>query len=282
MDEPEPVILPIEDSLDLHAFAPRDVRSVVDEYLRQAAARGFAEVRLIHGKGAGTQRAIVRSVLAGHPDVLALLRRSPRAGRMGRHGGGAEALVPIQLDRSNGTDASQGVILVADTAVAVAEVSIDAPPTGDMVAVVRAGEGGPLRHPEVRFDGIEPGGVGGRGDRVDVQAPEQRQEARMIMDVVQVIHDDEEALARVAGSQPPKGLAHLDDPLAPPEQATQAVGMDVVEAEEHLGAFAAVIGGPHAAAAGERRPQATPPKGLSSRGPHSSKQITAARGGHVR
>ena len=42
MDEPEPdpVILPIEDALDLHPFAPRDVRSVVDEYLRQAAARG--------------------------------------------------------------------------------------------------------------------------------------------------------------------------------------------------------------------------------------------------
>ena len=71
MDEPEPdpVMLPIEDALDLHPFAPRDVRSVVDEYLRQAAARGFREVRLIHGKGTGTQRAIVRSVLAGHPAV---------------------------------------------------------------------------------------------------------------------------------------------------------------------------------------------------------------------
>ena len=66
MDEPEPVILPIEDSLDLHTFTPRDVRSVVDEYLRQAATRGFAEVRLIHGKGTGTQRAIVRSVW---PDI---------------------------------------------------------------------------------------------------------------------------------------------------------------------------------------------------------------------
>src|ERR1700730_4053532 len=137
------------------------------------------------------------------------------------------------------------MILVADTAVAVPEVSIDAPPAGDMVAIVRAGERGPLRHPEVRFDGIEPGGVGRRGHRVDVQAPEQRQEARMIMDVVQVIHNDEEALARVARPQPPKGLAHLDDALAPPEQATQAVGMDVVEAEEHFGALAPVIRGPH-------------------------------------
>jgi dsDNA-specific endonuclease/ATPase MutS2 len=71
MDEPEPdpVILPMEDSLDLHPFAPRDVRSVVDEYLRQAAALGFREVRLIHGKGTGTQRAIVRSLLGRHPVV---------------------------------------------------------------------------------------------------------------------------------------------------------------------------------------------------------------------
>ena len=83
-------------------------------------------------------------------------------------------LVPIRLDRENGTDARQGVILVADTTAAVAEVAVDAAPAGDMGAVVRAGEGGPLRRPEVCFDGIEPGGVGGRGHRVDVQAPEQR------------------------------------------------------------------------------------------------------------
>ena len=83
MDEPEPVILPIEDSLDLHPFAPRDVRSVVDEYLRQAAARGFAEVRLIHGKGTGTQRAIVRSVLAEHPHVQRFFDGPPERGGWG-------------------------------------------------------------------------------------------------------------------------------------------------------------------------------------------------------
>ena len=48
-----PVPIPIEDSLDLHAFAPRDVPSVVEEYLLEARARGFAEVRLIHGRGIG-------------------------------------------------------------------------------------------------------------------------------------------------------------------------------------------------------------------------------------
>ena len=69
VDEPDPVILPIEDSLDLHPFAPRDVPSVVDEYLREAAARGFGEVRLIHGRGIGVQRAVVQKLLATHPLV---------------------------------------------------------------------------------------------------------------------------------------------------------------------------------------------------------------------
>jgi DNA-nicking Smr family endonuclease len=64
--EPEPVEIPVEDSLDLHPFAPRDIPSVVSEYLQQAAARGFSEVRIIHGRGTGTQRAVVRRLLRGH------------------------------------------------------------------------------------------------------------------------------------------------------------------------------------------------------------------------
>jgi DNA-nicking Smr family endonuclease len=67
----EPVRIPIEDSLDLHAFRPADVRSVVEEYLREAHARGFVEVRLIHGRGIGVQRASVQSLLAGHTLVHA-------------------------------------------------------------------------------------------------------------------------------------------------------------------------------------------------------------------
>ena len=62
MDD-EPVHIPIEDALDLHAFAPAEVRSVVDEYLHAAHDRGFREVRLIHGRGIGVQRASVQSVL---------------------------------------------------------------------------------------------------------------------------------------------------------------------------------------------------------------------------
>jgi len=66
---PEEVVLPVEDFFDLHAFRPRDVRSVVESYLEEALAAGFTEVRLIHGRGIGVQREIVRSLLARHPAV---------------------------------------------------------------------------------------------------------------------------------------------------------------------------------------------------------------------
>lgn len=62
--------VPIEDSIDLHFFAPRDVPSVVNEYLREASRKGFDEVRLIHGKGKGIQRARVQKILARHPQVV--------------------------------------------------------------------------------------------------------------------------------------------------------------------------------------------------------------------
>ncbi len=65
----DPVRIPIEDSLDLHAFAPRDIPSVVDEYVRAAHAAGFREVRLIHGRGRGVQRGIVQAALERHPLV---------------------------------------------------------------------------------------------------------------------------------------------------------------------------------------------------------------------
>ena len=64
--EDEPVFVPIEDHIDLHAFAPRDVVSVVDEYLRAAQEAGFTDVRLIHGRGKGVQRAGIQRLLREH------------------------------------------------------------------------------------------------------------------------------------------------------------------------------------------------------------------------
>ncbi|MDQ3800980.1 MAG: Smr/MutS family protein [Acidobacteriota bacterium] len=60
---PEPVELEITDSIDLHSFAPRDVKAVVEAYLEEAHRKGFRLVRIIHGKGIGVQREIVRKVL---------------------------------------------------------------------------------------------------------------------------------------------------------------------------------------------------------------------------
>jgi DNA-nicking Smr family endonuclease len=65
----DPHEIPIEDSIDLHTFHPRDIPSVVDEYIRAAHERGLKEVRLIHGRGKGVQRGIVQSVLEKHPLV---------------------------------------------------------------------------------------------------------------------------------------------------------------------------------------------------------------------
>lgn len=56
----------IDDAIDLHHFAPQDIPSVVDEYLREAAAKGLREVRIIHGRGKGVQRARVQKLLSRH------------------------------------------------------------------------------------------------------------------------------------------------------------------------------------------------------------------------
>ena len=61
---PEPFELEITDTLDLHAFAPRDVKAVVESYLTEARAKKFKLVRIIHGKGIGVQRETVRKILA--------------------------------------------------------------------------------------------------------------------------------------------------------------------------------------------------------------------------
>jgi len=61
--------IPIEGMLDLHAFAPRDVKSVVEEYVTAAHEAGLREIRLIHGRGRGIQRGIVQQALERHPLV---------------------------------------------------------------------------------------------------------------------------------------------------------------------------------------------------------------------
>ena len=80
---PDPVEIEITDVFDLHTFQPRDVKSVVEEYLQQAHERGFLSVRIIHGKGIGVQREMVRSILARTPFVLDWTDAPPEAGGLG-------------------------------------------------------------------------------------------------------------------------------------------------------------------------------------------------------
>lgn len=67
----DPHRVPIEAEIDLHAFAPRDIVSVVEEYVRAAAEIGLTDVRLVHGRGRGIQRGLVQAALERHPLVEA-------------------------------------------------------------------------------------------------------------------------------------------------------------------------------------------------------------------
>lgn len=82
--EPDgPVILPIEDSIDLHAFAPKDIPSVVESYLEAAREAGFEEVRIIHGRGKGVQKERVRQVLSRSEHVTHFEEATPDRGGFG-------------------------------------------------------------------------------------------------------------------------------------------------------------------------------------------------------
>ena len=80
---PEPVEIEITDVFDLHTIPPRDVTAVIEEYLREAHHKGFRVVRIIHGKGIGVQREMVRAILARTPFVVDWADAPPQAGGLG-------------------------------------------------------------------------------------------------------------------------------------------------------------------------------------------------------
>jgi dsDNA-specific endonuclease/ATPase MutS2 len=73
----------VTDELDLHTFRPQDVKELVGDYLDEAVLRGFARVRIIHGKGVGTLRTIVHAVLETHPAVVSYRLGDERGGGWG-------------------------------------------------------------------------------------------------------------------------------------------------------------------------------------------------------
>ena len=83
--EQEPIRIPITDVFDLHSIPPRDVKAVVEEYLHEAHRLGFKALRIIHGRGIGVQREMVRSVLARAEFVVDFRDAPAEAGGWGRH-----------------------------------------------------------------------------------------------------------------------------------------------------------------------------------------------------
>ena len=79
----EPVRIPITDVFDLHTVPPRDVHAIVEAYLEEAHALGFSAIRIIHGRGIGVQREIVRNILARTPFVLSFGDAPAEAGGWG-------------------------------------------------------------------------------------------------------------------------------------------------------------------------------------------------------
>ena len=80
---PDIVDIDVTDSLDLHAFSPKETRAVVSAYVGEARKKGFEIVRIIHGKGVGVQREIVRKALSENPDVVSFKNAPEFSGSWG-------------------------------------------------------------------------------------------------------------------------------------------------------------------------------------------------------
>jgi dsDNA-specific endonuclease/ATPase MutS2 len=104
----EEIVLPLEDAIDLHAFSPRDVKSVTEAYLEQALEAGLREIRLIHGRGIGAQRETVRAVLSRHPGVVSF------ADAPGERGGWGATVAHLAPTSNGEFDAARGVTDNAD------------------------------------------------------------------------------------------------------------------------------------------------------------------------
>ncbi|MGV8073514.1 MAG: Smr/MutS family protein [Syntrophobacteraceae bacterium] len=83
IDPEEIMTIPVEDFLDLHTFQPKEVKNLLYDYIEAACGKGFREVRIIHGKGTGTLREKVHSILKKHPQVSSFYEAEPSRGGWG-------------------------------------------------------------------------------------------------------------------------------------------------------------------------------------------------------
>jgi DNA-nicking Smr family endonuclease len=95
MKEPEPVDLPIDGTLDLHAFLPKEVDELIPEYIRACRKRGIYQLRIVHGKGTGTLRRKVHAILGRLEEVDSF--------RLAGHGAGGWGATIVMLHPPEGT-----------------------------------------------------------------------------------------------------------------------------------------------------------------------------------
>jgi len=79
----EPIVMPIEDVLDLHTFRPQEIPDLLDDYLSACRETQIFSVRIIHGKGRGVLKKRVRAILERHPLVVSIAEAPPEAGGWG-------------------------------------------------------------------------------------------------------------------------------------------------------------------------------------------------------
>ncbi len=82
-DHESPVEYPVNGTLDLHLFAPKDTKGVVLEYIEACLGKGITKLRIVHGKGIGVKREIVQTLLSKHPQVLKYYHEGGSGGSWG-------------------------------------------------------------------------------------------------------------------------------------------------------------------------------------------------------
>ena len=146
----------------------------------------------------------------------------------------------------------------AESPMAIPKIPVDSLSANPVARVIGIAQGEALEDAELCLDQIQPRGLGRYPHWRDPKPTQQSPEAGMVVDVAEVVHDYQEPLARVTGSQAAEGLADLDDAFAPTKQPAEAVGVDIIEAQELLGAVRAPISGAHAGGPAARRPGDSP------------------------
>jgi len=82
-EDDDAIELPIDGTLDLHTFSPREVQQLIPEYIDACLSRGIVHLRIIHGKGTGTLRRVVQAALARHPAVASYRHEEGSGGGWG-------------------------------------------------------------------------------------------------------------------------------------------------------------------------------------------------------